>query len=134
MLSYLMGSQEEKDIPPPPEWMARILSAVSVELAKRWLEKDMGLDPSAYRITSTYRDPANNARVGGARNSAHLHGLAVDVVITPATLRRRIVEAWPYGYAEDEGDHVHLNVSRRMGRMWARAGVMAAVGAALVAV
>ncbi len=31
------------------------------------------------RITSAYRDPAHNARVGGAKSSQHLYGLAVDI-------------------------------------------------------
>lgn len=31
------------------------------------------------RITSGYRDPAHNARVGGAKNSQHMHGKAVDI-------------------------------------------------------
>lgn len=32
-------------------------------------------------ITSGYRDPAKNAEVDGASNSAHLHGLAYDFVL-----------------------------------------------------
>lgn len=31
-------------------------------------------------ITSGYRSPALNARVGGARNSAHMLGLAADII------------------------------------------------------
>lgn len=30
-------------------------------------------------ITSGYRDPAHNAMVGGATNSQHMHGIAVDI-------------------------------------------------------
>jgi Peptidase M15/Transglycosylase SLT domain len=31
------------------------------------------------KVTSGYRDPAHNARVGGARNSQHTHGRAIDL-------------------------------------------------------
>ncbi|MEM7667403.1 MAG: D-Ala-D-Ala carboxypeptidase family metallohydrolase [Pseudomonadota bacterium] len=34
------------------------------------------------RITSGYRDPEHNRRVGGARNSQHMHGTAVDIDLT----------------------------------------------------
>jgi len=31
------------------------------------------------KIISGYRDPAHNRRVGGAKNSQHMHGIAVDI-------------------------------------------------------
>lgn len=34
------------------------------------------------RITSGYRDPAHNAHVNGAKNSQHMHGMAVDIDIS----------------------------------------------------
>lgn len=36
-------------------------------------------------INSGFRTPAQNTRVGGSRNSAHLRGFAVDIRTTPAT-------------------------------------------------
>ena len=35
------------------------------------------------RISSTRRSPAHNRRVGGARNSHHLRGRAIDIVRRP---------------------------------------------------
>jgi len=32
------------------------------------------------RINSAYRSPAHNKKIGGARNSQHLHGRALDLV------------------------------------------------------
>lgn len=65
------------------------------------------------RVTSLKRSPDHNRRVGGASNSWHLHGRAVDVVRSSgvshaslaASLRQR-------GYhlleSLDEGDHSHF--------------------------
>lgn len=41
---------------------------------------------SAIRVNSGYRTPAQNDRVGGVSNSAHLRGLAADITPTVATL------------------------------------------------
>ena len=59
------------------------------ELQKKLLERYPGL-----QVTSGYRDPATNARVGGARNSQHTHGRAVDISLKglPEDQQRAIVE------------------------------------------
>ena len=41
-------------------------------------------------VNSSYRDPAHNARVGGARNSQHTHGNAYDVDVSNLTNEQRI--------------------------------------------
>jgi hypothetical protein len=45
----------------------------------------------AMKINSAVRCREHNKDVGGTRNSAHLHGLAVDVRITSNVLRARLV-------------------------------------------
>lgn len=44
-------------------------------------------------ITSGYRDPEHNRRVGGARNSAHLRGTAVDVRVHDGRSRYLLLAA-----------------------------------------
>jgi lysozyme family protein len=51
---------------------------VSRELV-RGLESYRELVGGPVRVVSAYRDPAHNTKVGGARNSQHLHGNAVDL-------------------------------------------------------
>lgn len=61
------------------------------------------------RLTSWWRSPAHNARVGGHPRSRHLRGTAVDVVLS-AGFRRAFIEdaEWVGLRALDEGDHVHV--------------------------
>ena len=52
-------------------------------------------------ITSAYRSPEYNAKVGGARNSMHVQGLALDIVQTGWTNAQRqnfIQQAYNAGF------------------------------------
>lgn len=40
-------------------------------------------------IISAYRDPARNARAGGARKSQHMHGNAVDIDVSDLSIEER---------------------------------------------
>lgn len=81
-------------------------------------------------ITSGYRDPSKNEAVGGAQNSAHMHGLAYDFVLqyangepVPKTQAKAVfndfvLPNWP-GFALWEEDangvwHIHVNLSRKI--------------------
>ena len=67
------------------------------------------LSVAGLRITSWWRNPWKNERVGGVLNSRHQLGLAFDVV--PAS--RSTVEALNrIGFKKvlDEGDHIHVEV------------------------
>lgn len=65
------------------------------------------------RVTSTYRTPAHNRRVGGVRNSWHTHGRAIDIARRPGVTHAQIAAAFRNaGYrlieSLDEGDHSHF--------------------------
>lgn len=65
------------------------------------------------QVSSLYRDPAHNAKVGGVPNSYHPKGQAGDFVVPPEQRAAFIAQARSMGYdAIDEGDHVHLEPSR----------------------
>jgi len=74
----------------PDELMANIqLTAIKLELVRKALGK-------AIIITSGYRCPALNTRVGGASTSAHTKGLAVDFHSsygTPKEICQRLIDA-----------------------------------------
>lgn len=72
------------------------------------------------RVTSTYRSPEHNRRVGGVANSYHLRNRAIDIARRPGVRHAEIVAAYRaagYSLAEalDEGDHTHIafGTSRR---------------------
>lgn len=83
----------------------------------------------AVQITSGYRSPALNARIGGSRTSAHMDGRAADIVVrgmTPVQVARAIERA---GIVLDqliyEGTWVHVGIPR-VGEV-SRGNVMTAI-------
>jgi hypothetical protein len=65
------------------------------------------------QVTSTYRSPEHNRRVGGVANSYHLQGKAIDIARRPGVSHSQIASAYRnagYSLAEslDEGDHSHF--------------------------
>ena len=64
-------------------------------------------------VTSLLRSPARNRAVGGAPNSFHLHGRAIDIARRPGVAHAEIEAAYrKAGYrlveSLDEGDHSHF--------------------------
>ena len=73
----------------------------------------VGIGAQWGRVTSTYRSPAHNRRVGGVRNSYHLSGRAIDIARRPGVSHWQIAAAYRNaGYhlieSLDEGDHSHF--------------------------
>lgn len=98
---------------------------LNISMTRRIFEQFMYkyLPALDYRITSEYRDPEKNRAVGGATDSAHLYGLAIDFVLvgpsggalgpmeTAHYFDAVIKPNWP-GFALNEGDHIHVNLPR----------------------
>lgn len=64
-------------------------------------------------VTSTVRSPARNKKVGGAKNSHHLYGRAIDIARGKGITHKQIERAYRragYDIIEslDEGDHSHF--------------------------
>jgi hypothetical protein len=100
------------DNTPSPEVVANLL-----RLAKM-LEKVRGLLKKPIHISSGYRSPALNARIGGSPRSAHLDGRAADFICpefgTPYVVAKRIAAA-RLGFDQmihEYGRWVHLGVPR----------------------
>lgn len=78
-----------------------------------WLAGVSQAAPDA-AVTSGYRSPQDNARVGGVPTSRHMTGQAVDLVPRPgetmAQLYMRVAQA-PGVKAINEGDHVHVQAT-----------------------
>lgn len=69
------------------------------------------------RVTSTYRSPERNRRVGGVANSYHLSGRAIDIARRSGVRHAEIESAYrAAGYrlieSLDEGDHSHFAFGR----------------------
>ena len=65
------------------------------------------------KVTSTYRSPERNRRVGGVANSYHLSGRAIDIARRAGVRHGDIASAYrAAGYqlieSLDEGDHSHF--------------------------
>lgn len=101
------------DNTPPPEVVANLLRLA------RMLEKVRGLLRKPILISSGYRSPELNARIGGSTRSAHMDGRAADFTCpafgTPYQVARRIA-AQRLGFDQmihEYGRWVHLAVPAR---------------------
>lgn len=70
------------------------------------------------RITSGYRDPEHNRRVGGRPNSYHTKGMAVDFVVNGQSPRdtQKLLRGWSGGMGCYNGfTHLDIGPKRRWG-------------------
>ena len=68
------------------------------------------------KITSAFRCEKHNDKVGGAKNSAHLSGLACDVAITDSQTRLKLIRSAVACGVKGLGLHksfLHLDITAR---------------------
>lgn len=101
-------SRSAANEPPPAGTWALATNGLSVEMSD---VKQIGSRWG--KVTSTYRSPAHNRRVGGVANSYHLSNRAIDIARRPGVSHWEIAAAYRnagFSLAEslDEGDHSHF--------------------------
>lgn len=123
----MLELDEKKIRPPSFPLTARINQAITDFYFEHFVKKYLAPLGIEARVTSTLREADHNEAVGGAANSAHLHGLAVDLQLFRAgkrlspteesqVFRDVIAPNWP-GFALDEvkaKNHIHLNLTRQI--------------------
>ncbi len=94
---------------PPPMIIENLRRVAGV------LEQVRALVGRAVIVSSGYRSPALNAAAGGARDSAHLQGLAADITVsgmTPKELAKAIIKAGiEFDQLIYEGTWVHIGLA-----------------------
>lgn len=125
--------ESEKAVKPPTSPITVRLNQFVLSTYFKWFVKKY-LPAFKVVITSGYRAPDKNAEVGGVENSAHLHGLAYDIIlqkpdgaaITRDQARKVFADfiapnwggyaLWEDGAGADGKKtwHIHLNLSRRV--------------------
>ena len=103
----------------------------SIGSASGTLNSAAGIGSRWGRVTSTYRTPEHNRRVGGVRNSYHLRGRAIDIARRPGVSHAQIAAAFRNaGYrlieSLDEGDHSHFAFGFGLGQRLRNAAAIAA--------
>ncbi|GLO51309.1 Peptidase M15 [compost metagenome] len=106
-----LAAREGLDNKPPADARANL------QLLCNALEQVRALFGAPVIVSSGYRSPAVNQRIGGTLTSKHLQGLAADftvIEVSPREVVRRISEsAIPFDQLILEFDNwVHLSVSR----------------------
>ena len=125
---FLVAGESDKDKQPPTDFGVREIAAPShgfkampLEMTTVAVAVPGVLDMAAVAalgsnwgtVTSTYRSPAHNRRVGGVANSYHLRNRAIDIARRPGVRHAQIAAAYrAAGYrlieSLDEGDHSHF--------------------------
>lgn len=109
LVASQLAARRRLDNRPGPAELANLHRVAAV------LEQIRALVGGPVTISSGYRSPAVNAAVGGARNSAHLQGLAADITapgLTPKALAALIRDSdIQFDQLIYEGTWVHVGLS-----------------------
>lgn len=113
---FTWGEFVRADVTSLPEGVAQrlvVLVATVLDPLRTHLGKPI-------RVTSGYRTPEHNTRIGGSRNSAHMRGEAADIAVRGidahaimGALRLLDVDLdQAIAYAPSRGGHVHVGIAR----------------------
>lgn len=135
----MIDDPSQLQIPPPKSPLTIQINLAVLRFVVNWFFKKY-LPAYTSLVTSEYRTVEHNAEVGGAANSAHVHGLAQDFILVyangqhvPEIQAKTIYDSyvapnWP-GFTEfesassAEGYHIHVNLSREITTYAGIAGV-----------
>jgi hypothetical protein len=120
-----MLSTNEADIKPPAFPLTVAINGAVTDFYFDYFMKKHFPPGYAFIITSGHRTKEKNKEVGGAANSAHMHNLARDFVVTKDGkalnqteyqnfYKNYIQDSWN-GYSYTSGKHIHVNLSRKIG-------------------
>lgn len=98
---------------PYSSWHGKQVRTSIVPLLEAWTHGHSG-----FTVTSGLRTAARNKQVGGAKNSRHLMGVAVDIVGPKTLLDHLQRTASSHGAVEvlRESDHLHVGWPRPASR------------------
>jgi hypothetical protein len=109
LVASQIAARRRIDNRPPPAIIENLRRVAAV------LEKVRALVGRPVTVSSGYRSPALNSAAGGARESAHLQGLAADITVSglaPKDLARAIVNAGiEFDQLIYEGTWVHIGLA-----------------------
>lgn len=109
LVASQLAARRRLDNRPGPAELANLRRVAAL------LEQIRALVGGPLTVSSGYRSPAVNAAVGGARNSAHLQGLAADITapgIAPKALAALIRDSEiQFDQLIYEGTWVHVGLS-----------------------
>lgn len=101
-------------VPASKEVMQKI--ALIAQLVQPLTDKTVGVG-NKWTVTSWYRDPATNRRVGGAPNSRHTYGDAIDFYFPGMnSLFQELNANWDGGVAQKRNSFTHIDAHTR--RRW----------------
>ena len=109
LVASQIAARRRIDNRPPPAIVENLRRVAAV------LEQVRALVDHPVTVSSGYRSPVLNAAVGGARESAHLQGLAADITVSgmaPKDLARAIITAGiEFDQLIYEGTWVHIGLA-----------------------
>lgn len=123
-----LACKDAAKTPYPLEWRA----TRAVQLARVFEDIRRACGNVPLTVLSAYRSPAHNRAIGGARNSQHVEGRALDLVPPAgwtverfATLIKAHADTWGLGGVGVYGTFVHVDIRpRQAGRLvvWSGSG------------